>query len=49
MSISAATMATQALPMEMRRPARMAGAAAGRITWKKRRGHDSWSRRATCR
>ena len=33
-SISAATITSQAMPMLMRMPVRMVGAAAGRITWK---------------
>ena len=33
-SISAATMTSQAIPIEMRMPVRMVGAAAGRITRK---------------
>ncbi len=33
-SISAATITSHAMPMEMRMPVRITGAAAGRITWK---------------
>src|SRR4029453_12745542 len=41
-SISAATIATHALPIEMRRPATIAGAAAGRITVTRGRHQESW-------
>src|SRR5262249_61474261 len=46
-SISAATIAIQAPPMEILRPATIAGAAAGRITLKKRLNQESWSREET--
>ena len=42
-NISAAMMATQALPMEILRPATMAGAAAGNTTANSRLNHDSCS------
>ena len=46
-SISAATMTSQAMPMLMRMPVRMVGAAAGRITWKALRSGVTSSVRAT--
>src|SRR5262249_44586406 len=48
-SISAATIATHALPIEMRRPATIAGAAAGKITVTSRRHKESWRIAATLR
>ena len=46
-SISAATMTSQAMPMLMRMPVRMVGAAAGRITSKAFRSGETSSVRAT--
>ena len=46
-SISAATMTSQAMPMLMRMPVRMVGAAAGRMTRKALRSGDTYSVRAT--
>src|SRR5690242_21754432 len=46
-SISAATMTSQAMPMEMRMPVRIVGAAAGRITVKARLTVPTSSVRAT--
>ncbi|KAG1273981.1 hypothetical protein G6F64_015229 [Rhizopus arrhizus] len=46
-SISAATMTSQAMPTEMRMPVMMVGAAAGRITCRAVRRRDTSSVRAT--
>ena len=46
-SISAATITSQAIPIEMRMPVRMVGAAAGRITSKARRTGPTSRVRAT--
>ena len=46
-SISAATITSQAMPMLMRMPVRMVGAAAGRITRSALRSGDTSSVRAT--
>ena len=46
-SISAATITSQAMPMEMRMPVRMVGAAAGRMMVKARRNVPTSSVRAT--
>ena len=48
-SISAATIAIHALPIEMRRPATIAGAAAGRTTVIRRRSQVSCRIAATLR
>ena len=47
-SISAATITSQAMPMLMRMPVRMVGAAAGRITRNARRSGRTSSVLATC-
>ena len=46
-SISAATITSHAMPMLMRMPVRIVGAAAGRITWKALRSGLTSSVRAT--